>query len=222
MTIDYSWNKILDKVIKLKENGCFGDKISFLYLDVKDNGQVIYHDPVKKSTREITDEIFLNQVYKILYHYSMGDCKFRIEREKEKFTKISLLDDSLHIACSTNQHRIESDLCQLFEKDEGIVSKTLETYFGATKMTQGDLSYRIELIPGVISLIVYNKGESDDEDEDDDFPGEVLESTLNIFFEQNTLKLLPSDMSVLRVPEVLEDVFLRVLKMILQELGMQS
>ncbi|MHA1679730.1 MAG: DUF3786 domain-containing protein [Promethearchaeota archaeon] len=211
--IDYSWDEIKEHVLSLKNRLGMGDVVSFLHLsiDAGGRGKITFKDPTTSIEEVIDDELLSHQVLTVLYHHSNAvDVDKKASGSKKSFTKISLLDDSMHMSCSTNQHRIEDAFCRLFEENESGMADLFTRYFGARPSDKGDLSFEVDLLPRVTALFVYTRGEVDDEF------GEDLPPAFNIYFEKETLSLLPGNYSELRVPEVLEDVFLRVIKKLIK------
>ncbi|MFX0103701.1 MAG: DUF3786 domain-containing protein [Candidatus Hodarchaeota archaeon] len=200
--IDYSWENVGPRILTLRGRLGFGEKIEFIYLEIQDSGEVLLNDPRDSQTHQIKDEYIIHFVYKILFYYSTAGEHPPTSQADEKFTKISLLDDSMYLGCSTNQHRLEKEFCNLFDKDQEQMAFILENYFQGTDAHKGDASFRVQLLPRVPALLVYYMAEDSCVLGD-----EFIPSSLTIFFEKNTNKFLPPN-----VCETLEDVFLFVLK----------
>lgn len=203
--IDYSWNLVKQDILSLKNRLGFGNSISFLYLTVDEEGHVSFNNPITSIDEPIDDALLSHQIRTVLYHYSKSKMDNVNNDSRKKFTKISLLDDSMHMSCSTNQHRIEDEFCRLFEKDGDKIKHIFQQFFGARLADKGDLSFEIDLLPLVTALFVYTEG-----DDGDEF-GDKIPSSFNIYFEKGTLLLLPGNYSELRVPEVLEAIFLSLI-----------
>jgi len=201
---DYRWNVVKKDILSLKNHLGFTDTIQFLLLEMMDDGIILFYDPRTMSNHPVQNKILSNNIRKILFYYSQGDERYFPAAGTEVFTKISLLDDSMHLGCSTNQHRLESEFRILFEKDQARMIAILENYFGGIQARSGDISYRMQLLPMVEVLLVFNKG--------DEMPGDIatdscLSSSITIFFEKNTIFFLPPN-----VCETLEEVFVTVVK----------
>lgn len=200
--MDYSWENVESRIHALKSRLGFGNEIEFLHLEVQDSGEIVFKDPRDATGHPVNDERIKHFIYKILFYYNNGDEHVLIPPAEEKFTKISLLDDSMHLGCSTNQHRLEDEFRKLFDMDLDRVSVILEKHFHATDAHKGDVSFRVPLLPRVPALLVYYMA-----DDDCEIGDEFIESSLNIFFEKNANKYLPPN-----VCESLEDVFLFLVK----------
>jgi hypothetical protein len=200
--MDYSWENVESRIHALKNRLGFGSKIEFLHLELEDSGEIVFNDPRDAATHPVNDERIKHFIYKILFYYSSGDDQVLITPAEENFTKISLLDDSMHLGCSTNQHRLENEFRKLFDMDLNRVTEILEKHFQATDAHKGDVSRRLPLLPRVPALLVYYMPEDDCE-----MGEEFIESSLTIFFEKNANKYLPPN-----VCESLEDVFLFLVK----------
>ncbi|MBN2150249.1 MAG: DUF3786 domain-containing protein [Candidatus Lokiarchaeota archaeon] len=215
----YSWDAVATRILSLKCRLGFSEEISFLRLSIDDRGNITLDKPGSSSRVLVNDDWLSYCVNRVLFYYAMGDetgerGEAQQGHTKESFTKISLLDDSMHLGCSTNQHRIENELKALLDESEEKVRGALERHLGASPVEQGDLAWRIPLLPRVVALIVYNRTEDASEGLDADLDGTAnaaacLPSTLNVFFEKSTARYLPPNAC-----ETLESIALWVLKVL--------
>ena len=213
----YSWDAVSTRILSLKGRLGFSDEISFLRLSIDVRGKITFDKPGACCQTLVNDDWLSYCVNRVLFYYSMGDDSDepgepQQEQPKETFTKISLLDDSMHLGCSTNQHRIENELKALLDENEEKVRDALERHLGASLVEQEDLAWRIPLLPKVIALIVYNRTEEASDDFNTGPTGTAtaaacLPSSLNVFFKKSTIKYIPPNDC-----ETLESIALWVLK----------
>ena len=198
---DYSWEAVKEKILSLKGRLGMKKSVKLLHVSVDDNGDMIFHDPRNGVLHNVDNSQVCHQIRRVLFYYSMGDDNFIVDPEQVSYTKISLLDDSMHLGCSTNQHRIEASFQAFFDTDPKAIKDVLETQFDTKRIDRGDIGFVVWLLPRVPALIVYNEGEDDEKGEDDGLG--CLPSSLNIFFAKSAYKYLPPN-----VCETLEDIFL--------------
>ncbi len=203
---DYSWNAVAPDILGLKNRLGFGNDLSFLHVRLADEGTFWFENPVDSTKTVVQDEVFGYKARRVLFYYSRGDETLQVPEEREIFTKISLLDDSMHLGCSTNQHRIENDFRMLIDGEKKRTGLVLETYFNARPLTEGDAAFRVVLLPLVPVKIVYHAAEFNGTDFSPEPP---IPSSCNIFFEKHANKFLPPN-----VCESLEDMFLEILKIV--------
>lgn len=172
------WDAVARDVLSLKGRLGFGSRIRFLHFEVLDDGHVLFENPVS-GLRAPVDERVQRVAWTMLHAHAAGDETCIVALEDETFTRISLLDDSMHLGCSTNQHRIEDAFRDLLDACPGVAGVVLERHFDATPVDKGDLAFRIPLLPRVPALLVYHAGE------------EGLASSAGIFFEVHALRFLP-------------------------------
>ncbi|MHA1716824.1 MAG: DUF3786 domain-containing protein [Promethearchaeota archaeon] len=212
--MDYSWHVVGNDILSLKSRLGFSTKLRFLNLEVLDDGAITFHDPITRLDEVLNDKLLSHYCYRVLFYYSKGDDTFVSDPENEEFTKISLLDDSMHLGCSTNQHRIEHEFQKLFDDNLALITDVFTTYFGAMPVQRADVSFRVSLLPRVPAMFVYYAAEDESEDGD---AGGTIPSSLNIFFEKNTIRFLPPNAC-----ETLEDIFLIVVKRILEKIRIKK
>lgn len=181
---EYSWTIIKDQVRKLPNSRGFGSEIRFLSFKVNSSGEVISVDSENWNTcgTSVKDENLLRNLYRILYYYANSPDR-AIFREREVLIKISQLDNHFR-ACSTNQYLIEESFQQLFDQDAARLGELLTTVFSASPSDQGDISFRIPLLPHLPIWIVYYEGEG----------AEGLPSNVEIFFESHATNYLPQQL----------------------------
>ncbi len=93
---DYSWNAVAPDILGLKNRLGFGNDLSFLHVRLADEGTFWFENPVDSTKTVVQDEVFGYKARRVLFYYSRGDETLQVPEEREIFTKISLLDDSMH------------------------------------------------------------------------------------------------------------------------------
>ncbi|MBD3188562.1 hypothetical protein GF325_17155 [Candidatus Bathyarchaeota archaeon] len=205
-----AWAKIKDAVFSMDQLKMDGDSIGFLGYRVNTRGIVKCWDERMGTYIPLNDPILVSSMYTLLASYARGDHSQVISEDEASFTKICLLDASMHMSCSTNQHRIESQLLSIVQNHHATVQDLLQERFNATRVERGDWAFMIELMPCILALVVYHEGIGYEE-EKLSMPGDEIGPSLHLYFEKKTIVHLPGDYSIVRIPELLETLFINSL-----------